>query len=151
MKRITTIPVLPPRKADAHKGNFGRVLIVAGSKGMCGAAVLCGSAALRSGAGLVTVASPPDAQPIVAAGTIPKVVIAYAGTYSAGRAADFYYRFGKKPSAEQLSAFTKQASEIAKQLPFLAKGEASSANGAHDDQPTMPIDAQSTTKLDKPS
>jgi len=68
VKRITTISALPPRKADAHKGNFGRVLIVAGSKGMSGAAVLCGSAALRSGAGLVTVASPPDAQPIVAAG-----------------------------------------------------------------------------------
>lgn len=68
MKTINTIPALPPRKADAHKGNFGRVLIVAGSKGMSGAAVLCGSAALRSGAGLVTVACPPDAQPIVAAG-----------------------------------------------------------------------------------
>ena len=41
------------RKEDAHKGDFGRVLIYAGSPGMAGAAVLCGRAALKSGAGLV--------------------------------------------------------------------------------------------------
>ncbi len=67
IQRITTLPKLQPRRADAHKGNFGRVLIVAGSRGMSGAAVLSGSAALRSGAGLVTVACPPDIWPIVAA------------------------------------------------------------------------------------
>jgi hydroxyethylthiazole kinase-like uncharacterized protein yjeF len=49
---------LPSRPALAHKGNFGRVLIVAGSRGMTGAASLAGEAALRSGAGLVTVAVP---------------------------------------------------------------------------------------------
>lgn len=49
---------LPPRPASAHKGNFGRVLIIAGSRGMTGAACLTGAAALRSGAGLVTVAVP---------------------------------------------------------------------------------------------
>lgn len=49
---------LPPRPASAHKGNFGRVLIIAGSRGMTGAACLAGAAALRSGAGLVTVAVP---------------------------------------------------------------------------------------------
>ena len=68
MPHITVIPTLPPRAVDSHKGTFGRVLIVAGSKGMSGAAVLCGSAALRSGAGLVTVACPPDIQQIVAMG-----------------------------------------------------------------------------------
>ena len=68
IQRVTTIPQLPPRKPDAHKGDFGRVLVVAGSRGMSGAAVLCGSAALRGGAGLVTVACPEDVWPIVAAG-----------------------------------------------------------------------------------
>ena len=46
--------MLPARPRDAHKGNFGHVLTVAGSEGMAGAAVLCTKAALRSGAGLVT-------------------------------------------------------------------------------------------------
>ena len=62
------VPKLPPRPADGHKGTFGRVLIIAGSRGMTGAAVLCGSAALRGGAGLVQVAVPGEVLPIVAAG-----------------------------------------------------------------------------------
>jgi NAD(P)H-hydrate epimerase len=49
---------LPRRKADTHKGDYGRVLIVAGSPGMAGAATLAGEAAYRSGAGLVTLACP---------------------------------------------------------------------------------------------
>ena len=43
----------PKRKKEAHKGDFGKVLIFAGSVGMAGAAVLSGRAAARSGAGLV--------------------------------------------------------------------------------------------------
>ncbi|MBM63023.1 MAG: bifunctional ADP-dependent NAD(P)H-hydrate dehydratase/NAD(P)H-hydrate epimerase [Acidobacteria bacterium] len=50
--------LLPTRAADAHKGDFGRVLLVAGSAGKIGAACLAGMGALRSGAGLVTVATP---------------------------------------------------------------------------------------------
>ncbi len=49
---------LPSRPSSAHKGSFGRVLIVAGSRGMTGAACLAGEGALRAGAGLVTVAVP---------------------------------------------------------------------------------------------
>src|ERR1700720_1575304 len=56
------------RKADSNKGNFGHALIVAGSLGKSGAAVLSGCAALRAGAGLVTVATPANVLPIVAAG-----------------------------------------------------------------------------------
>ncbi len=44
---------LPPRPANAHKGSFGRVYIVAGSRGMAGAAVLASIGAIRSGVGLV--------------------------------------------------------------------------------------------------
>lgn len=62
---VNTLPLLPPRAADSHKGTFGRVLIVAGSRGMSGAAVLCGLGALRGGAGLVQVAVPQDILAIV--------------------------------------------------------------------------------------
>src|SRR4051812_44459521 len=50
-----------PRRPDAHKGTFGHVLVVAGSRGKTGAASLCAQGALRAGAGLVTVATRPDA------------------------------------------------------------------------------------------
>src|SRR5262245_23042714 len=65
---VTELPRLARRKADSNKGNYGKDLIVAGSRGMSGAAVLCGSGALRGGAGLVTVAVPEGILPIVAAG-----------------------------------------------------------------------------------
>src|SRR5262245_16945071 len=63
---VVELPALPPRAPDSNKGNFGRVLVVAGSRGMSGAAVLCGSAALRGGAGLVKLAVPEGILPIVA-------------------------------------------------------------------------------------
>lgn len=56
-----------PRPPDAHKGEFGHVLVIGGSVGKSGAAVMAGLAALRVGAGLVTVASPKSVQPLVAA------------------------------------------------------------------------------------
>jgi NAD(P)H-hydrate epimerase len=65
---VTRLPRLAPRAADSNKGDFGRVLIVAGSRGMTGAAILSGRSALRGGAGLVRVAVPHEVLPIVAAG-----------------------------------------------------------------------------------
>ena len=65
---IADVPRLAPRDPDANKGDFGRVLLVAGSRGMSGAAVLCASAALRGGAGLVRLAVPAGVLPIAAAG-----------------------------------------------------------------------------------
>ncbi len=60
------LPQLSPRSADSHKGDYGRVLVVGGSRGMAGAAALAGKAALRSGAGLVTLAVPRSIQATVA-------------------------------------------------------------------------------------
>ena len=67
LRSLTSLPRLPVRPKDGHKGTFGKVLIIAGSTGMSGAAVLCGLGALRSGAGLVQVACPQEIQTIVAA------------------------------------------------------------------------------------
>jgi ADP-dependent NAD(P)H-hydrate dehydratase len=62
---INQLPTLPIRPSDAHKGTFGRVLIMAGSRGMSGAAALSGLGALRGGAGLVYLAVPREIQGIV--------------------------------------------------------------------------------------
>ncbi|MCU0914797.1 MAG: NAD(P)H-hydrate dehydratase [Planctomycetes bacterium] len=66
MEIVRAVPRLPPRPAEGHKGTFGRVLVVAGSIGMTGAAALVGRAALRAGGGLVRVATARSALPIVA-------------------------------------------------------------------------------------
>jgi NAD(P)H-hydrate epimerase len=59
--------LITPRAADVHKGDFGRLVIVAGSQGKTGAAILAAQGALKSGAGLVTVASARSVQPLIAA------------------------------------------------------------------------------------
>ena len=59
---------LPRRSRVANKGDFGRVLVIAGARGMAGAARLAGEAALRSGAGLVTVATAPENVSAIVAG-----------------------------------------------------------------------------------
>lgn len=56
------------RRATGHKGEYGHVLLVAGSRGKTGAAILAARGALRAGAGLATVATPEDVWPVVAAG-----------------------------------------------------------------------------------
>jgi ADP-dependent NAD(P)H-hydrate dehydratase len=54
----TPLPQLAPRDPESHKGDFGRLLLIGGSRGMSGAIALAGLAAVRSGAGLVRLASP---------------------------------------------------------------------------------------------
>src|SRR5262249_45611297 len=54
------------RAANSHKGSFGHVLLIAGSLGKSGAAVLAGHASLCAGAGLTTIASPDVVQPVIA-------------------------------------------------------------------------------------
>lgn len=67
ISREDLIWITAPRKLDSHKGMYGHALIVAGSVGKTGAAALAAKAALRAGAGLVTVATPQSALPVVAA------------------------------------------------------------------------------------
>lgn len=59
---------LPRRKPSAHKGDFGHVVIIGGGPGMPGAVRLCGEAALRTGAGLVSIATHASHSALVAAG-----------------------------------------------------------------------------------
>lgn len=59
---------------DSYKNSHGHVLVVAGARGFTGAAVLSGNAAMRSGAGLVTIATPASAQTAVAAAVMPEVM-----------------------------------------------------------------------------
>ena len=64
---------VPSRPPASHKGSYGRVLVVAGSTGMTGAAALASEAALRAGAGLVTLATPKHLNPILE-GLLPEVM-----------------------------------------------------------------------------
>ncbi len=64
---MSDLPHLPARSDDSHKGDYGRALLVGGSRGMTGAIALAGLATLRSGAGLVTLAVPDRCLETVAA------------------------------------------------------------------------------------
>ena len=75
------------RREDTHKGDYGKVLIVGGSRGKSGAAAMAGQAALRSGAGLVTVATPSSCLPIVAA-SMPELMTEPLEETSAGTIAN---------------------------------------------------------------
>ncbi len=66
---------LPRRPRDSHKGDYGRLFILAGSRGYTGAAALCARAAVRSGAGLVTLAVPEDVYPVLAAKCCDEVMV----------------------------------------------------------------------------
>jgi NAD(P)H-hydrate epimerase len=67
--------LLPPRARDSHKGDYGHLLLVAGSPGKAGAAVLAARAAVRAGAGLVTAAVPETILQIVHLGSIESMVL----------------------------------------------------------------------------
>lgn len=67
--------LLPEREPDSHKGDYGHALIVAGSPGKAGAAILAARAAVRSGAGLVTAAVPESILNVVDLGSIESMTL----------------------------------------------------------------------------
>jgi len=71
----TLRPTLPRRNFDIHKGQCGRVGIVAGSRGFVGAAMMAAEACLRAGAGLITLFVPEEVYSIVAAAIVPEVMV----------------------------------------------------------------------------
>ena len=71
--RSVVTRLLPVRAENSHKGTFGRVLVIAGSRTMCGAGLLCAKSALRAGAGLVYWALPQEMQPSFAA-VLPEAI-----------------------------------------------------------------------------
>lgn len=80
LRRVMNMPfartLLPERPVDSHKGTYGKVLILAGSEKMPGAAMMAAMGALRSGCGLVELCVPLPASPAVA-GRIPETLCTY--------------------------------------------------------------------------
>ena len=70
VERAEVIPLVPRRVSNTHKGTYGHPLIIAGSRGKAGAALIASRGALRMGAGLVTAAIPEEVAAIVAGGQI---------------------------------------------------------------------------------
>jgi len=75
--------LLPRRSFNTHKGECGRVGIVAGSRGFTGAAIMAANAAVRAGAGLVSLFVTPDIYPIVAPAAMPEVMVTPVDCYLA--------------------------------------------------------------------
>lgn len=71
----TLAGLLKQRDFETHKGNCGRVGIIAGSRGFTGAALMCAHGALRAGAGLVSLYVEPEIYPVVAAASQPEVMV----------------------------------------------------------------------------
>jgi NAD(P)H-hydrate epimerase len=74
--------LLPRRKYSAYKNQFGRIGIVAGSRGFTGAAIMCSLGALRAGAGLVELFVPEEIYQIVAAAAAPEVMVKPVKSYA---------------------------------------------------------------------
>jgi hydroxyethylthiazole kinase-like uncharacterized protein yjeF len=94
--------LLPVRRPNSHKGDYGRVLLVAGSVGYTGAAVLATRGALRSGAGLVTLAVPKSIYPSIAAHVVegmPTPLPDSDGALAAGALRQLQVLFGRSDVA----------------------------------------------------
>ena len=72
----TIIKIFKPRKADSHKGDHGHALLIAGSKGRTGAAVIAAKACLRGGCGLLTVIVPQEERMILQS-AVPEAMLSF--------------------------------------------------------------------------
>jgi NAD(P)H-hydrate epimerase len=90
---------------DSYKNTHGHALVIAGSRDYSGAAALCGNAVIRSGAGLVTVATPASAEPSVAARAMAEVITTALAETDRGAVSD--------EAADHVIALMSQASVLA--------------------------------------
>jgi NAD(P)H-hydrate epimerase len=74
--------LLPVRDFDTHKGNYGRIGIVAGSPGFLGAARLCSAAAVHAGGGLVTLYTTAECHDLLSSTCIPEVMVRHVNSYA---------------------------------------------------------------------
>lgn len=107
MKPVRKLPKLPKRADDGHKGDYGTVLVIAGSDAMLGAAILCANGALRGGAGLVQVALPKALQLLLplavpCATTLPRVGASLRAALGAASAVVVGPGMGDAPSTAQM-------------------------------------------------
>lgn len=86
LEREDAIRKLPERKPDGNKGTFGKVLLIAGRRDMCGACILVGSSAFKAGAGMVKIITPECNREILQS-TLPEAML---------------YSYGDMPETEQL-------------------------------------------------
>ena len=99
------ISQVPPRREDTHKGDFGHVLVVAGSRGMTGAASLASRAALLAGSGLVTCGVPESLNAIMEVKLTEAMTLALPETKEATlalKAAEKIVKFSEKADAVAL-------------------------------------------------
>ena len=137
MERITEELVrrlLPPRRADGHKGDFGRIYVAAGSVGYTGAPVYAAEAASRTGSGLVFVGVPEAVYPIVAARCatamaqpLPEDRAALLEQLSRCDAVVLGPGLGRSPQAEDLTLFLLERLE----KPLVLDADGINAAAAH--------------------
>ncbi len=109
---------LPKRKPDTHKGDYGRLLVVAGSPGMCGAVTLASQAAYRSGAGLVYLACPASVAPILSA----KQDCAVVWPFEEKTAADQLFAYAARCDAAVIGPGLSQAAPVGEAIRELVGG-----------------------------
>ncbi|MBE0448780.1 MAG: NAD(P)H-hydrate dehydratase [Actinobacteria bacterium] len=90
LERVDAYELLPARKIDVHKKSVGQILVIAGSRGMPGAAVLTGRAAYKMGAGLVMFAPPQNIMPVLNGALVEAIVRPQAETKAGTLSLDAY-------------------------------------------------------------
>jgi NAD(P)H-hydrate epimerase len=129
---------LPKRRADSHKGDYGRVLVVAGSPGMCGAAVMAGRAAYRAGAGLVYHCCPERVADVISIKQDCAVVWPFKEDRAAAQILDYASRCNVAvigPGLSQAPAIVDAVREVvpALEIPFVLDADGLNAFQAHPD------------------
>jgi len=129
---------LPKRRPDSHKGDYGRVLVVAGSPGMCGAAVLAGKAAYRAGAGLVYHCCPERVADVISIKQDCAVVWPFQESKASQQILDYASRCDVAvigPGLSQAPAIVDAVREIvpAIDIPFVLDADGLNAFQAHPD------------------